>query len=170
MSQTAMRTCWMQCDRSARTTTVTCEHGDFIETLRHASVGMHRSQLEIAKRSGFPLARKFGEPASARPHEGLRTRTSLAMAMYPTSNILAHDNSKIVVSYLSFSLTVANASSTFSLPGHAVAWERCPYSSHIAQRVHWHRRSYTSPSQMQVINTPIWQTSINQRITNSLRI
>jgi len=55
-----------------------------------------------------PLVRKFGEPASARPHEGLRTGASLAMAMYPTSNTLAHDNSKIIVSYLSSSVTAAN--------------------------------------------------------------
>lgn len=117
-----------------------------------------------------PLARKFGEPASARPHEGLRPQTSLAMAMYSTSNTLAHDNSMIVVSYLSSSLTAANESWTFPLPGHAVAWERCPYSSHIAQPVRWRRHSYTSPSRMRVIRIPVWQTSINQRITNSLQI
>lgn len=117
-----------------------------------------------------PLAGKFGEPASAQPHEGLRTRISLAMAMYPTSNTLDHDNSKIVVSYLLSSWTAANASSTFSLSGYAVAWGRSPYPSHMDQQVRSRRRRYTSSLMLRNINTHVWQTSINQRITNSLQI
>ena len=170
MSQTAVRTCWMQCDLLARTTTDTYKHGDVIEALRHASVAMHRCQLGIAKRSGFHSPESSANRHQLDRNEGLRPRTSLAMAMYPTSNTLAHGNSKIVVPYLSSSLTAANDSSTFPLPGYAAAWGRSPYPFHMDKQVSSRRRRYMSPLALHNINIPVWQTSINQRINNSLQI